>query len=91
MAEWLKAYNWIGWQLLKGLIQRAKGKGQILCRVGKDENNHMYTIAWTVCLSEDKYNWRWILLCLSIILDLGNGSTITLASDMQNVSKNCIC
>ncbi|KAF2298097.1 hypothetical protein GH714_013953 [Hevea brasiliensis] len=52
-------------------------------KLEKDGKNHMFPIAWAVCLSEDKDNWRWFLQWLMLQLELGDGSRIIVASDIQ--------
>lgn len=65
---------------LKGIC-----KCQFLVVVGKDATNHMYLIAWAVYISEDKVTWRWFLQWLVLLLDLKDGSGLTVTSNMQKV------
>ncbi|CAI9293701.1 unnamed protein product [Lactuca saligna] len=53
------------------LVKCCKGicKGELLCAIGRDENNGIYPIAWAVVYVENKKNWRWFLDLL--IDDLG--------------------
>lgn len=37
--------------------------------VGRDANNHIYPIAWVVCMVEKKETWKWFLELL--MEDLG--------------------
>ncbi|CAH9146238.1 unnamed protein product [Cuscuta epithymum] len=43
----------------------------------------MYPIAWAVVGKENKDNWKWFIFWLAQELHLGDGSKITLISDMQ--------
>ena len=46
----------------------------------------MVPIVWAVIDKENTNNWKWFLYWLSQELELGDGSTLTLISDMQKVS-----
>ncbi|CAH9085823.1 unnamed protein product [Cuscuta epithymum] len=60
-----------------------EAKGQILAAVGRDGNDQMYPIAWAVVGKENKDNWKWFIFWHAQELHLGDGSKITLISDMQ--------
>jgi len=45
----------------------------------------MYPIAWAVVDQETKHSWSWFLSYLIEDLQLGDGSGITVMSDMQKV------
>ncbi|CAN1186970.1 hypothetical protein LINPERPRIM_LOCUS11156 [Linum perenne] len=45
----------------------------------------MYPIAWAVVHMETKITWSWFLQLLIEDLSLGDGTGITLMSDMQKV------
>ena len=68
------------WVFLKGIC-----RGQLLVGVAKDANNQMYPIAWAVIDTESKLTWKWFITILKDDLNLGNGSQLTIISDMQNV------
>ena len=53
--------------------------------VGKNGNNQMYLIAWVVVDQDTKHSWSWFLSYLIEDLQLGDGSDITIMSDMQTV------
>ena len=62
-------------------------KGQLLVAVGKDADEQMFPIAWGVIDKETKRNWAWFLQWLVKELDLGDGSKLTVISDMQKVQS----
>ena len=68
------------WVFLKGICW-----GQLLVAVTKDENNQMYPIAWAVIGTESTMTWKWFMTILKDDLNLGNGSQLTIISDMQKV------
>ena len=68
------------WVFLKGIC-----RGQLLVAVAKDANNQMYPISWTVIDTEIKLTWKWFITILKDDLNLGNGSQLTIISDMQKV------
>ncbi|WMV34527.1 hypothetical protein MTR67_027912 [Solanum verrucosum] len=43
----------------------------------------MYPIAWAVIGTESKLTWKWFMTILQNDLNLGNGSQLTIISDMQ--------
>ncbi|KAH0670204.1 hypothetical protein KY289_024697 [Solanum tuberosum] len=51
--------------------------------VAKDANNQMYPITWVVIGTECKLTWKWFMTILQDDLNLGDGSQITIISDMQ--------
>ncbi|XP_057793981.1 uncharacterized protein LOC131010465 [Salvia miltiorrhiza] len=57
--------------------------GVLLTAVGNDANDGIVPIAWAIVNKENKHNWNWFLSWLKSELQLGDGSTITLMSDMQ--------
>ena len=61
-------------------------KGQLLAAIGLDADDQMLLTAWVVVDKENKNNWRWFLCWLHQELELGDGSHLTLISDMQKVS-----
>ncbi|XP_059284352.1 uncharacterized protein LOC132037764 [Lycium ferocissimum] len=57
-------------------------KGQSLVAVAKYGNNQMFPIAWAVTGAETKDTWRWFMRILQNGLQLGDGTGVTIISDM---------
>nr|GMD22426.1 Transposase, MuDR, plant [Ipomoea batatas] len=71
---------------LKGLV-----KGQLLVAVGRDGNNQMFPIAWSIIQGrENTDNWKWFLNLLKADLGIIDGMEWTIMSDMQKV-RTLIC
>ena len=70
---------------LDGCFLKGICKGQLFVAVAKDPNNQMYPIAWAVIDTESKVTWKWFMTILKDDLNLGNGSQLTIISDMQKV------
>ncbi|XP_050210068.1 uncharacterized protein LOC126660546 [Mercurialis annua] len=68
---------------LDGCFLKSNCKGQLLAAIGKDADEQMYPIAWGVIDTENTSNWRWFLQMMTKELQLRDGSSITLISDMQ--------
>ncbi|KAH0755350.1 hypothetical protein KY290_025620 [Solanum tuberosum] len=68
---------------LDGCFLKGICKGQLLVVVAKDANNQMYPITWVVIGTECKLTWKWFMTILQDDLNLGDGSQITIISDMQ--------
>ncbi|XP_049389222.1 uncharacterized protein LOC125853550 [Solanum stenotomum] len=68
---------------LDGCFLKGACRGVLLVAVGKNGNNQMYPIAWAVVDQETKHSWSWFLNYLIEDLQLGDGSGITVMSDMQ--------
>ncbi|KAH0773922.1 hypothetical protein KY290_011059 [Solanum tuberosum] len=68
---------------LDGCFLKGICKDQLLVAVAKDANNQMYPIAWAVIGTESKLTWKWFLTILQNDLNLGDGSQLTIISDMQ--------
>nr|GMD28279.1 uncharacterized protein LOC109163968 [Ipomoea batatas] len=69
---------------LKGLV-----KGQLLVAVGRDGNNQMFPIAWSIIQGrENTDNWKWFLNLLKADLGIIDGMGWTIMSDMQ---KGLLC
>ena len=71
---------------LDGCFLKGVCKRQLLATVGLDGDDQMLPIAWAVVDKENKNNWRWFLCWLHQELQLGDGSHLTLISNMQKVS-----
>jgi hypothetical protein len=67
--------------------------GQLLCVIGKDGNNDMFPIAYTVAEGETRSSWEWFigLLIDDIYVESGEGHGWTVMSDQQKVMrKSCL-
>jgi hypothetical protein len=60
--------------------------GQLLCAVGKDMNDYMFPIAYTVSEAETRASWEWFKLILvdDIYGRSGEGHGWTIMYDQQN-------
>ena len=54
--------------------------------VGRDANNQMYPIAWSVAQSETREVWEWFISLMQANLEMGDGTGWTLISYQQKVS-----
>ena len=68
-----------------GTFLRGYARGIMLTAIGIDANDSMYPLAFAVTQKENTYNWRWFIGWLKRSLDLGDGSELTVMSDMQKV------
>ncbi|KAK8649115.1 hypothetical protein V6N13_129851 [Hibiscus sabdariffa] len=68
-----------------GCFLKTVTKGTLLVAVGRDANNQMFPVAWTVVEGEGKESWRWFLQKLMVDLDNPNGEGMTLMSDMLKI------
>ena len=57
----------------------------MLTAIGIDANDSMYPLVFAVTQKENTYNWRWFIGWLKKSFDLGDGSDLTVMSDMQKV------
>nr|KAJ0196765.1 hypothetical protein LSAT_V11C700369240 [Lactuca sativa] len=64
-------------------LKGRKVKGEILTAIGRDEDNHVYPIAWAVMNVENKDNWTWFIENLVADLDLGAGNGLVVISDQH--------
>ncbi|XP_047339950.1 uncharacterized protein LOC124943497 [Impatiens glandulifera] len=62
---------------------KSKSKGELLTTIGRDANEHMFPIAWAVVEGENLSSWESFLKLLIEDLQLGEGSNLTIMSDMQ--------
>lgn len=58
-------------------------RGQLLVAVCKDGNNQMLLLAWAVVEIENMHTWRWFVNLLKSDLQLGDGTNLTIITDMQ--------
>ncbi|KAK4260790.1 hypothetical protein QN277_003861 [Acacia crassicarpa] len=82
----------VGWKegcrplvVVDGTFLKGKARGIMLTAVGIDGNDSVYPLALAVVEKENAHHWSWFLQWLRHSLDLGNGETVTLISDMQKV------
>ncbi|XP_015170490.1 uncharacterized protein [Solanum tuberosum] len=68
---------------LDGCFLKGVSKGQLLVAVCKDGNNQMLPLAWAVVEVENKFTWAWFVKLLKEDLQLGDGTDLTIISDMQ--------
>ncbi|CAN1125828.1 hypothetical protein LINPERHAP2_LOCUS3081 [Linum perenne] len=68
---------------LDGCFLKGLCKGELLTAIGRDANDQMYPIAWSVVEVESKASWDWFLEQLKLDLDIGNGFGWCLSSDQQ--------
>nr|GEW15849.1 hypothetical protein [Tanacetum cinerariifolium] len=63
---------------LKGVV-----KGMLLTAVGKDTNNQMFLLAWTIVETESQSSWTWFLEHLKVDIRTKDGGEWTFMSDKQ--------
>ncbi|XP_059310018.1 uncharacterized protein LOC132061178 [Lycium ferocissimum] len=68
---------------LDGCFLKGVCRGQLLVAVCKDGNNQMLPLAWAVVEYENKSTWTWFIRILKEDLALGDGTHLTLITDMQ--------
>ena len=59
--------------------------GQLLCAIGRDNNDQMFSISWAVVEGENLRSWEWFLLGLQSYLSLGNGKDLVILSNEHQV------
>ncbi|GJW46799.1 multidrug resistance-associated protein 5 [Tanacetum coccineum] len=70
---------------IDGCFLKTIYKGELLSVVGRDGNNQIYPIAWTVVSVENKDNWVWFMELLISDLGLPYGQGLTITSDQHKV------
>ncbi|KAH0722677.1 hypothetical protein KY289_005721 [Solanum tuberosum] len=70
---------------LDGCFLKGLSKGQLLVDVCKDGKNQMLPLAWAVVEVENKFTWAWFVKLLKEDLQLGDGTDLTIISDMQKI------
>ncbi|GKB51683.1 multidrug resistance-associated protein 5 [Tanacetum coccineum] len=68
---------------LDGCFLKSPNQGEILTTIGRDENNHIYPVAWAVVNVENNDNWTWFLELLKEDLYCSRGNGLTLISDQH--------
>ncbi|XP_010513179.1 PREDICTED: uncharacterized protein LOC104789136 [Camelina sativa] len=66
-----------------GYFLKEKIKGQLLATLGRDADNAIYPIAWSVVQVENTDNLQWFVNRLKIDLDLGDGDGYIIMSYRQ--------
>ncbi|KAG7553248.1 Zinc finger SWIM-type [Arabidopsis thaliana x Arabidopsis arenosa] len=66
-----------------GCFLKHKIKGQLLVALGRDADNAIYPIAWSVVQVENTENWLWFVQRLKIDLGLNDGDGFIMISDRQ--------
>ncbi|CAI9293144.1 unnamed protein product [Lactuca saligna] len=72
---------------LDGSLLKGQVKGEILTAIGRDADNHVYSIASAVVNVENKDNLTWFIDNLVADLDLGAGNRLVVISDKHKVPK----
>ncbi|KAG8498539.1 hypothetical protein CXB51_004980 [Gossypium anomalum] len=56
---------------------------ELLCAMGRDSNDQIYPISWSVVENKSREIWRWFFSNLSLDLQIGDGSGFIFMSDKQ--------
>ena len=70
---------------LDGCFLKGTVKGEVLAAVGRDGNNQMFPVAWSVVTYENRANWNWFVELLAKDLDMNDGSGWTIITYQQKV------
>ncbi|GKA01748.1 multidrug resistance-associated protein 5 [Tanacetum coccineum] len=65
---------------LDGCFLKSLNQGEILTAISRDDNNHIYPVAWAVVNVENKDYWTWFLELLEEDLGCSRGNGLTLMS-----------
>ncbi|XP_071689191.1 uncharacterized protein [Rutidosis leptorrhynchoides] len=68
---------------LDGCFLKKPNQGELLTAIGRDGNNHIYPVAWTVVSVENKENWTWFLELIEADLEVECVVGLTLMSDQH--------
>lgn len=71
---------------LDGCFLKTFCKGQLLATMGRDGNNHIFSIAWAVVESEHFKSWSWFLSFLKEDLRSTDGHGWTIITYRQKAS-----
>ncbi|CAA7033338.1 unnamed protein product [Microthlaspi erraticum] len=69
---------------LDGCFLKERVKGQLLVALGRDADNGIYPIAWSVVEVENNDNWQWFVKNLKADLDLQDGDGYIAVSDRHH-------
>jgi hypothetical protein len=75
---------------LDGCFFKGATNGELLCAIGRDANNQMYPLAWTVVAKENNEEWDWFLDLLCGDIKVGTGAGWVFISDQQKVGINSL-
>ena len=75
---------------LDGCFLKTVCGGQLLSAVGRDGNNQMFPIAYSIVESENTESWTWFIELLKDDLELENGAGLTIISDQQKGLENAV-
>ena len=75
---------------LDGCFLKTVCGGQLLSAVGRDGNNQMFPIAYSVVESENTESWTWFIELLKEDLELDRGGGLTIISDQQKGLENAV-
>nr|KAJ0214871.1 hypothetical protein LSAT_V11C300132940 [Lactuca sativa] len=73
---------------LDGCFLKGVCKGELLCAIGRDENDKIYLIAWAVVNVENKQNWKWFLELLIDDLNLNIVNGFSLMRCARHICQN---
>ena len=75
---------------IDGCFFKGACNGELVCAIGRDANNQMYSIAWAVVEKETMDSWEWFLGLLCKDLGITDGKEWVIISDQQKVSPKVI-
>ncbi|XP_057808582.1 uncharacterized protein LOC131023057 [Salvia miltiorrhiza] len=75
---------------LDGCHLKSLSGGVLLTAVGKDANDQIMPLAWAVVSKENKVNWTWFMSLMKAELELKDGESVTIISDMQKGLINVV-
>ncbi|XP_057791008.1 uncharacterized protein LOC131008130 [Salvia miltiorrhiza] len=75
---------------LDGCHLKSLSGGVLLTAVGKDANDQIMPLAWAVVSKENKVNWTWFMSLMKAELELKDGESVTIISDMQKGLINAV-
>lgn len=70
---------------LDGCFLKSYCQGESLTAIGRNENNQMFPIAWTVIEVESKHSWSWFIELLLGDLGVRNGRTVIIGQQKDLV------
>ncbi|GJZ80451.1 hypothetical protein Tco_0645445 [Tanacetum coccineum] len=72
---------------LDGCFLKKPNVGEILTTIERDENNHIFPVAWVVVNVENKDNWSWFLELLGEDLELPTRNGLALIKIMDKIKR----